>query len=233
MTPPDAVALNLQAVNDEIRRITIKCGRDPGSVRLVTVCKKVSIERIHRAIEGGASILGGNYIQEAGSKIEILSGYPVEWHFIGHLQSNKAGTAVELFDLIHTVDSFKLAAALNRHAAKKNKIQKILIQVNLSGEKTKSGAAPETVENLVRKISDFHNIAVKGLMTLPPPAPDPEDARPYFRLLRRLAADLGKKAFRNVEMNELSMGMSADFPPAIEEGATLVRIGTAIFGERG
>jgi PLP dependent protein len=230
---PDPVAPRIEALIAEISRIAKKCGRDPGTVRLVVVSKKISVKRICEAIQGGARILGENYIQEAKTKIENLAAYPTEWHFIGHLQTNKAKTAVGIFDLIHTVDSFKQAEELNKQAEKQSKIQKILIQVNLSDEKTKSGVAPEKVENLVRMISGLNHIALKGLMTLPPPDMNPEKSRPYFKQLRLLARDLDQKAVQNVEMNELSMGMSADYKAAIEEGATLIRIGTAIFGDRG
>ena len=223
---------NLETIIADIHRISVSCNRDPETVRLVTVSKTIESTKVKAAIDAGATLLGENYIQEARAKIEALKACPVTWHFIGHLQSNKAKYAVKLFDLIHTVDSLKLAEEINRQALKIGKVQKILIQVNLSGETTKSGTDKEASISLIRKISPLKNISVMGLMTMPPFFSNPEKARPYFRSLRMLAQRIEKASIPNVCMKELSMGMTGDYVTAIEEGATLVRIGTAIFGKR-
>lgn len=229
---------NLQQVKERIRQAAEKSNRDPESIRLVAVSKTVPAETIQKAIAAGVTILGESYIQEARSKISAVSPPPasVSWHFIGHLQTNKAGYAVRLFDLIHSVDSFKLAHALNREAGKINKIQAVLIQVNIAREKTKSGIATQEARKLIAEIGTLSNIKVKGLMTMPPYFNNPEKARPYFDDLRLLSDQIKKNInpilTPNLSISELSMGMSGDFEVAIAAGATLVRIGTAIFGER-
>ena len=222
----------LSNVKERIKKAAIDCGRDPDTVRLVAVSKTIPEDAVREAIKAGADILGENYIQEAKDKINALSSYPVSWHFIGHLQSNKAKYAVKLFDMIHTVDSLKLAHELNKQAKKINKIQKILIQVNISMESTKSGVHEEDAQKLIKEISLFENISIKGLMTMPPFFNNPEKVRPYFSDLRNLRDKIRNEAIKNVNMRELSMGMTDDFEVAIKQGATLVRIGTAIFGER-
>lgn len=222
----------LQRVKNRIADAARACGRDPASVRLVAVSKTVDARRVDQAIEAGADILGENYIQEARDKFNALYDRPVTWHFIGHLQSNKAKYAVRMFDLIHSVDSYKLSKTLNKEAAKNDKVQNILIQVNISQEETKSGIdAAEAIELLTR-IGTLKNIRVKGLMTMPPFFDQPEKARPYFRQLARLRDHIVDTGIPGVAMEELSMGMTGDFEVAIAEGATLVRIGTAIFGAR-
>jgi len=196
----------------------------------------VPAERIREAIESGISIIGENYIQDAREKYPLLSSHQVAWHFIGHLQTNKAKYAVKMFDLIHSVDSVKLAEELDIQAKKINKVQNILIQVNIGKEKTKSGINEEDAPDLINKMSCFNNIFVKGLMVIPPFFDDPERVRPYFSALRdlreRIRGFLSPGQVENIAMDELSMGMSGDFETAVEEAATLVRIGTAIFGER-
>ncbi len=229
---PEVIKKRLSNVKERIKKAAIDCGRDPDTIRLVAVSKTMPEDAVREAITAGADILGENYIQEARDKINALSSYPVSWHFIGHLQSNKAKYAVKLFDMIHTVDSLKLAKELNKQAKKINKIQKILIQVNISMESTKSGVHEEDAQKLIKEISLFENISIKGLMTMPPFFNDPEKAGPYFSALRALRDNIRDKAIKNVNMQELSMGMTGDFEVAIKEGATLVRIGTAIFGER-
>ena len=209
------------------------CGRDPASVKLVAVAKTVSVDAICEALAAGLAILGESYMQEAIPKLTALAGKPVQWHFIGHLQSKKAKDAVKFFDLIHSVDSVKLAAALDRAAAKINKIQEILIQVNAAGETTKSGLDPDAVIGVIEEISRLSHIRIKGLMTLPPFFDEaPERVRPYFAALAALRDRIEAEKIPGVVMEELSMGMTGDFETAIKEGATLVRIGTAIFGER-
>lgn len=222
----------INSINKQIEAAARNCGRDAETVRLVAVSKTIPSQRVQEAIEAGVTILGENYVQEARTKFNELFAYPVSWHFIGHLQSNKAKYAVRLFDLIHSVDSFKLARELNKQAAKVDKIQNILIQVNIAEESTKSGiSAPDTLK-LLEHISSFENLAVKGLMTMPPFFNNPEKVRPYFKALRDLRDNLEKQMRPKVVLPELSMGMTGDFEAAIEEGATLVRIGTAIFGAR-
>ncbi|ABW66985.1 YggS family pyridoxal phosphate-dependent enzyme [Desulfosudis oleivorans] len=222
----------LEQIRERIQAATEACGRDPATVRLVAVSKTQPVSRIAEAIAAGATDLGENYIQEAKEKIESLAGHSVCWHFIGHLQSNKAKIAVSLFDWIHTVDSVKLAAEIDKHAAKLGKVQKILIQVNTGQERSKSGVAPEDMAGLVTEISRFAHVTVQGLMAIPPFYADPEAVRPHFKKLRMLRDAIEKQQIPNVVMEELSMGMSGDFDAAIAEGATMVRIGTAIFGAR-
>lgn len=219
-------------INERIKKAAISCGRDADSITLVAVSKTMPAEKIKKAIDAGVLILGENYIQEARKKINSLSSFPVSWHFIGHLQTNKAKYAVRLFDLIHTVDSYKLAHELNMRAKQIGKIQQVLIQVNISNENSKSGVLPEDTISLIKKISMFDNISVKGLMAIPPFFNNPVKARPYFRSLRELKNLIKKENIQKITMETLSMGMTGDFEVAIEEGATLVRIGTAIFGER-
>lgn len=222
----------LDQVKESIRRAAEACGRDVDSVRLVAVSKTVAPNIVREALEAGVTILGENYVQEAREKFKALVQYPVSWHFIGHLQSNKAKYAVRLFDLIHSVDSLKLAHELDKQAAKVDKIQQILVQINISGEDTKSGiSADETIE-LISAISQLKNLSVEGLMTMPPFFYQPEKVRPFFAALRNLRDQIEDRCIPNVSMQELSMGMTGDFEVAIQEGATLVRIGTAIFGER-
>ena len=222
----------LDRINKRIADAATGCGRNPETVRLVAVSKTVDAERVAEAIDAGAAILGENYIQEARGKFTILGGRPVQWHFIGHLQSNKAKYAVHMFDLIHSVESLKLAKALDKEAGKNGRVQEILIQVNISREETKSGIPETGAVELIRQISRLDNLRVKGLMTMPPFFDAPEQARPFFRQLARLRDRIAEHDIPRVSMQELSMGMTGDFEVAIEEGATLVRIGTAIFGAR-
>ncbi len=222
----------LEKINARMRNAAEQCGRNPESVRLVAVSKTVPSERVLEAVDAGVTILGENYIQEAREKFDTLSAHPVAWHFIGHLQTNKAKYAVRIFDLIHSVDSIKLARELNKRAARINKIQNILVQVNISQEASKSGAHVDTVKSLIQEISGMSNIRIQGLMTMPPFFNEPEKARPCFSALRNLRDELNRESVSDAGLPELSMGMTGDFEVAIQEGATLVRIGTAIFGAR-
>jgi pyridoxal phosphate enzyme (YggS family) len=222
----------LQRVKDRITGAALACKRDPNTVSLVAVSKTVPSDQVLHAIEAGVTDLGENYIQEAAEKIEALQGEKVSWHFIGHLQSNKAKYAVKLFDLIHSVDSVKLAKELDKRARSIDKVQKILIQVNISGETTKSGIDTDHALDLVGQAAPLENLSICGLMTMPPFFNAPEKVRPYFRALKKLQGVISREAIPNVHMSELSMGMTGDFETAIEEGATIVRIGAAIFGER-
>lgn len=222
----------IDSIAERIKIAATAAGRRAESIRLVAVSKTVAAERVREAVETGITILGENYIQEARNKIEVLQDLPVSWHFIGHLQSNKAKYAIRLFDLIHSVDSLKLARELDKQARKHDKIQDVLIQVNTGKEASKSGVYEEEALALVREAGQMDNLAVKGLMTLPPFFNAPEKVRPYFQALRELRDHFRSESLPGVSMDELSMGMTGDFEAAIQEGATLVRIGTAIFGER-
>jgi pyridoxal phosphate enzyme (YggS family) len=222
----------LQDVRNRIQTAARACGRDPETIRLVAVSKTVPVNRVRQAIDAGVTILGENYVQEARTKFNDLATYPVSWHFIGHLQSNKAKYAVRLFDLIHSVDSLKLARELDKQSHKIDKIQEVLIQVNISEEASKSGISVKDTYNLLKDISLLENLSVKGLMTMPPYFNAPEKVRPYFTALRGLRDRLEQQGLLNIHLSELSMGMTGDFEAAIQEGATLVRIGTAIFGKR-
>ena len=219
---------NLLRVMERMERAARRVGRGPGEVKLVAVSKTVDIARIREAIEAGASILGENYVQEAQTKIEEI-GKPVSWHFIGHLQSNKAKIAVRLFDAIHCVDGLALTEDLNRRAQQVNRKIPVMIEVNLSGEATKFGAEEVKVITLAQGILKLDHLSLEGLMTMPPYFDDPEMSRPYFVQLRALKEKLAKEG---IPLKDLSMGMSNDFEVAIEEGATYVRVGTAIFGAR-
>ena len=226
---------NIAAVSRRIIDAVSRVGRKPGDVALVAVTKTVDSDSVLKSIDAGLRVFGENRVQEARDKIDRLSGLPdapsdVQWHLIGHLQRNKAKYSVGLFDLIHSVDSAALADELDRQAQKNGKIQKILVEVKLSDEDTKYGVDEDSLERLLGHIGELKGLELRGLMTIPPFFGEPEEARPYFRRLRELRDDMQKKGFA---LLELSMGMSNDFEVAIEEGATLVRVGTAIFGERG
>jgi pyridoxal phosphate enzyme (YggS family) len=225
----DQIRRNLEKVKRRLDDAARRAGRDPADIQLVAVTKTVGLERLKEAVATGLTLFGENYVQEAKTKIASL-GPGLTWHFIGHLQSNKAKAAVELFDLIHSVDRLSLAQALEQAAARRDKLQKILLQVNLAGEASKSGTAPEHAQDLLREISKMPHLRVLGLMTMPPWFDDPERVRPYFRALRELRDRL--RGLHLADLPELSMGMTGDFEAAISEGATLVRIGTAIFGQR-
>jgi len=225
------VSDNLKRVRDKIAHAASRAGRNPENIQLVAVSKTVEAKRIREAIEAGATLFGENYIQEAREKIKEL-GHEVRWDFIGHLQRNKVNHAVDLFEMIHSVDRVSLAREINSVAAKKNKKTRILVQVNISGEEAKSGINPGGVTSLVSEIASMSNLLLEGLMTMPPYFDDPERARPYFTALRELRNKIIAENSGGIRLKELSMGMSGDFEVAIEEGSTAVRIGTAIFGKR-
>lgn len=222
---------NIARIRETIGEAAAKSGRNAGDVRIMGVTKTVDDDRIREAIACGITIMGENYVQEAKRKIETM-GRDSEWHMIGHLQSNKAKYAVRLFDMIHSVDRFGLAKELDKRANVSGTIMKVLIEVNTGGEETKSGVSLNEAMDLVRAVSLLDNLSVQGLMTMPPWFDDPEDARPYFVKLRDLKNRIVDEAIKRVEMVELSMGMTDDFGIAVEEGASIVRIGRAIFGER-
>lgn len=223
---------NLNAITEEIKNTAIRCGRDQNDINLIAVSKRKSAELILKAIDAGAFHFGENYIQEAMEKIDAIGIDRACWHFIGHLQSNKAKFAVKYFEYIHTVDSVKLAKEINKQACKIDKIQKVFIQVNISHEATKSGTSSDDLLELIRSVSEFENIRVNGLMCMPPFFQDPEDARKYFKELADLKETIMSEKMANIDLQHLSMGMSNDFKVAIQEGSTMVRVGTSIFGAR-
>jgi pyridoxal phosphate enzyme (YggS family) len=226
-----SVTENIREIRKIIEKTAAKSGRSPSSVRLMAVTKTVDDERILEAIKSGVDIIGENYLQEAKRKLDSM-GKSSEWHLIGHLQTNKAKLAVNLFDMIHSVDRMELARELNRRALAAGRTMKILIEVNVSGETTKSGTSLPEAISLVRAVASLPNLSIQGLMTMPPFFDDPEEARPFFRTLRELRDEIEAECISRVEMKELSMGMSGDYQVAVEEGATIVRLGRAIFGER-
>jgi pyridoxal phosphate enzyme (YggS family) len=225
------IAVNINKVRQRLIAATARCNRSPDSVRLLAVTKTVSSFAIEQAMEAGITAFGENYVQEAKEKIAVI-GKRVEWHMIGYLQTNKAKYAVNLFDYIHSVDRMELAKEINKRADLINRKINILVEINISGEKTKSGIQAAHAVRLIKDISILENISVKGLMTMAPYSSNPENSRPYFSELRNLQKKIIKEGIKNIQMDELSMGMTDDFEIAIEEGATIVRIGRAIFGER-
>ena len=203
----------------------------PDGVILIAATKGRTSEEINEAIEAGIEIIGENYVQEAEKKFKII-GRKVKWHMIGHLQTNKVKKAIEIFDMIETVDSEKLAREIDKEAKKRNIVFPVLIEINSGREKQKSGVFPEDAEKLIYEISNYENIKIEGLMTMGPFVKNPEDIRPYFRLTKELFEKFKDLNLPNVEMKYLSMGMSDTWKIAIEEGANIIRIGTAIFGPR-
>ncbi|HEY5973136.1 MAG TPA: YggS family pyridoxal phosphate-dependent enzyme [Geobacteraceae bacterium] len=225
------IAANLARIREEIAAAASLAGRDPAGVRLVAVSKTKPAAAVEEAARAGQMLFGENYVQEFVAKAGQVH-EPVEWHFIGHLQSNKVRQLAGLVTMIHSVDRLSLAQEIDRQWAKLGRPCDILMEVNLAGETTKSGTTARELTELVRQVAQLPFVRVRGLMTMPPFFDDPEAARPYFRQLRELAAELAALAIPGVAMAELSMGMSGDFAVAIQEGATLVRIGTALFGGR-
>lgn len=226
----------IEAINQRIAAACQRAGRDFFDVRLVAVSKTVAPELVRQAIEAGVRTLGENRVQEAAGKItelaDTVAAHKVDWHLIGHLQSNKARRAVELFSAIQSVDSLKLAERLNNAAAELGKRLPVFVEVNLGGEESKAGVAPVEVLPLCEQMAKLPALELRGLMTVPPFLDDPNDVRQFFRRLRRLRDEAREAGIVGEEFKELSMGMSHDFEVAIEEGATLVRIGTVLFGAR-
>ena len=220
---------NLEIINEKIKKAALRASRNPEKIKLVAVTKTATIEQIIEAISAGVKIIGENKVQEAKEKYQILSA-DIEWHLVGHLQTNKVKYAIEIFDLIHSVDSIKLAKEIDRRSLQFGMITNVLVEVNVSGEETKYGIKPEEVEPFLKEISEFSRIKVRGLMTIAPIAEDQEEVRPYFRKLRELSEEIKSQHIKNVKMDYLSMGMTEDFEVAIEEGANIVRIGRGIFG---
>jgi PLP dependent protein len=224
---------NIKNIYRKISSAAIRSGRNPFDVTLVAVTKTVDAGRIKEAVGLGLRVLGENRVQEAQKKIDQCSiqcaDCQVEWHMIGHLQKNKAKTAVRLFDLIHSIDSTGLAEEVNKSAANANKVQRVLIEVKLSEEESKYGLPKEDLMGLIAHIANMKNLKLEGLMTIPPFFDDPEMARPFFRELKQLRDNAEQNGYA---LPQLSMGMTNDYEVAILEGATMVRIGTGIFGER-
>ncbi len=228
----ETIAGNLTEIREKIIKAALAAGRDPERIRLIAVSKKVAPPLLRAALAAGQSLFGENYMQEAKEKIAAV-GAGAEWHFIGHLQSNKAKDAARHFAMVHTVDRLKLATELDRHAGLAGRILPVLVQINVSGETQKEGVSIDKAEALLAAMGELPHLAVAGLMTMPPFAEDPEETRPWFGRLRELGdAFAARGYFIKGRPHELSMGMSGDYEVAIEEGATLVRIGTAIFGGR-
>lgn len=225
------IAENLEQIHKRIARAAMAADRNPASVRLVAVSKTRPAADVSAAFQAGQPLFGENYVQELSLKASSVA-EPVEWHFIGHLQSNKVKYIAGLVSMIHSLDRLSLAEEVSRQWGKLGKSCDVLVQVNIAGEKTKSGTAADELLLLVRAISSLPNLNVRGLMTMPPFFDDPDAARPYFAELKRLSLLVGSEGIPGVEMRELSMGMSGDFEAAIQEGATLVRVGSAIFGDR-
>lgn len=224
------IAENLVDVRERISQAIQKSKRNPDSVRLVVVSKQVGIAQIEEARNAGAVIFGENKIQDAVAKVDELGSKEISWHFIGHLQKNKVKFLGIRFDLIHSVDSFELADKIAKHCQSENRVQSILLQVNVSGEAAKFGMEPGELEKQLLDFSRLQGIRIEGLMTIPPLDPDPENSRRHFSRLRELRDQCEKQS--GLSLQELSMGMTNDFEVAIEEGATLVRVGTALFGPR-
>ncbi len=227
-----SVAKNVARVRQRMRQAAERAGRDPAGVRLVAAAKTVDTARIRAAIAAGVDIIGENYLQEARRKIGQLGREGIAWHMIGALQRNKVRYIFDLFDMVQAVDRLELAQEIDRRGQPLDRCMPVLLEVNIGGEASKSGFQPETLPQEVEKLAPLTHIRIQGLMTIPPPTSTPEEARPFYQALCGLRQRLMRKGFEKHDFSELSMGMTADFEVAIEEGATLVRVGTAIFGPR-
>ena len=217
---------NLAAVKERIERAAAKVGRNADEIKLIAVSKTHPIEVLQAAIDAGAFVFGENKVQEAGEKVEVLGKENLEWHLIGHLQSNKARRAAQVFDVIHTLDSIELAARLERLCLEENRASlSVLVQIDLANERTKNGIKESDLPPMIEFLQTCERLKFDGLMIIPPYLEDVELVRPYFKRLREIRDQV-------MPSGELSMGMSHDFETAIEEGATIIRVGTAIFGER-
>jgi len=228
------IAANISRILEKIREKASLSGRKATDIRLMAVTKTVEEARVRDALQAGIKLIGENYVQETARKKVLLEqqGTPLEWHMIGRLQTNKAKYAVKLFDMIHSVDSVELAWELDKRSKAVGRVTKVLIEVNAGGERTKSGVPLSQAQDLIIAAAALENISIEGLMTIPPWFPDPEKARPYFAALRELKEKIEKADIPRVHMRELSMGMTDDYEVAVEEGATIVRIGRGIFGAR-
>ena len=225
------VGVNYRKIIERIEAAAAKSRRHPATIRLLAAAKSQDVAAIVAAVAAGVNLIGENYVQEAASKKELI-GPAVEWHMIGHLQRNKAKVAIGLFDVIEALDSLALARELDREGTQRGKPIRTFVEVNLGGEESKSGVAKEQLSAFFDEIGRLAHLRVEGLMTVPPFRQDLERVRPYFRELRQLSERISELHLPNVELKELSMGMTHDYTVAIEEGATIVRIGTALFGPR-
>jgi pyridoxal phosphate enzyme (YggS family) len=225
------IAANHRKIIDRIGEAATKVGRDPREIKLLAAAKSQRVELIQAAIAAGVRLIGDNYVQEAAAKRRWIS-QPVEWHMIGHLQSNKVKSALKIFDLIQSLDSVTLARELDKEGGRLGRKIRTFIEVNLGDEESKSGIAKGKVAELVKRVGDLSYLRVEGLMAVPPFRENPEEVRPFFGALKALQSELQCFDIPNVALSELSMGMTHDYAVAIEEGATIVRIGTALFGAR-
>lgn len=228
----DTIAGRVRMVLDGIHRAAIRAGRAPETVRLMAVSKTVSLERLREAVDAGIRHVGENRLQEASPKIEALARPGVAWHFIGTLQRRKVKSVVGRFETIQSVDSLALAEEIDHRAEEAGLRQRVLLEINLAGEASKGGFEPAALVAALSSLNSLTHLDIRGLMAIPPAGPTAEDARPYFHRLRELAQSLTAQGLGNINMQELSMGMSHDYTVAVEEGATYVRVGTAIFGAR-
>lgn len=222
---------NIKRIKDRICKAALQSGRDPENILLIAVTKTVGVDHIKAGIEAGLDIFGENRVQDAEGKILEL-GHDVQWHFIGHLQTNKVKKAIDLFDIIHSVDSLHLALEIDKRASVADKCVPVFLQVDLGGEETKFGFSKEELLQALDQMAGFTHIRIRGLMTMPPWAENPEESRPYFRELAMLKETISSRHIAGISMEHLSMGMSQDFEVAIQEGADMIRIGTALFGAR-
>jgi pyridoxal phosphate enzyme (YggS family) len=230
-----SIAENIARVHERIAVVARRAGRNPDEITLMAVSKTFPAQSIREAYAAGLRVFGENRVQEFAGKAAALGDLTdLEWHLIGHLQTNKAAKATELFDCVDSVDSLRMAEKLNASAGSASKILPVLIEINVGGETAKSGVAPDSgeLEQILTSATRWGNLKINGLMTVPPFAEDPEGSRTYFRQLRRIRERTAARSLPGISMEVLSMGMSHDFLVAIEEGATCVRVGTAIFGER-
>ena len=226
------IADNAQQVRERVRKACERSGRDPQGVRLIAVSKTFDVARVREVLEAGISDIGENFVQELRDKRAELNNPDIRWHFVGHLQSNKVKYIADFISLIHSTDHRSVAEEIDKRGARIGRLIDVLVEVNTTGERTKFGVLPESTIEFVKSLAHLRNLRVRGLMTMGPFLPDPEDSRPAFRTLREFRDEVRNAGIENVEMTELSMGMTNDFEVAIEEGATMVRIGTAIFGPR-
>ncbi len=222
---------NIAQVRQNIKQAAEKAGRNPDDILLLAVSKTKPVEQIKEAVSCGLTSLGENKVQEIMDKYEPM-GEGVHWHLIGHLQTNKVKYIIDKVDCIHSVESIRLAEEIEKRAAAKEKVMDILVEVNIAQEESKFGIAVNAVESFLQELSNFSHIRVRGLMTVAPFVENPEENRGYFRKMRELLVDINAKKIHNINMDVLSMGMTGDYMVAIEEGATIVRVGTGIFGER-
>ena len=225
------ISENIENIRKNIDTACKRSGRDPKNVLLLAVSKTVDVDRIKVAVDCGLNSLGENRVQEIMEKYEPM-GENVKWHLIGHLQTNKVKYIIDKVELIHSVESIKLAEEINKQAKKHNLVMDVLVEVNMADEESKFGVKPEETESFIRELALMDNIRVRGLMTVAPNVENGEENRVYFRNMKQLLVDINAKNINNINMDILSMGMTGDYETAVEEGATIVRVGTGIFGKR-